>query len=57
LAKRHLGRTLVAHFLHPWEGDPTGDALLTVLRSAATDDQAAERMRAIFRDRLVLPHQ
>jgi AcrR family transcriptional regulator len=52
IPKRHLGRTLVAHFLRRWEGDPTDDALLMLLRSAATDDLAAERLRTIFRDQL-----
>jgi AcrR family transcriptional regulator len=52
IPKRQLGRALVAHFLHRWEGDPTDDALLMLLRSAATDDYAAERMRTIFRDQL-----
>jgi AcrR family transcriptional regulator len=50
--ERQLGQTLVAHFLRRWEGDATDDALLMLLRSAATDDFAAERMRAIFRDQL-----
>ena len=52
IPKRHLGHRLVAHFLHRWEGDPSDDALLMLLRSAATDDLAAERMRTIFRDQL-----
>jgi AcrR family transcriptional regulator len=52
IPQRRLGATLVAHFLQRWEGDPTDDALLILLRSAATDDVAAERMRAIFRDQL-----
>ena len=52
IPKRRLGETLVAHFLQRWEGDPTDDALLMLLRSAATDDFAAERMRAIFREQL-----
>jgi AcrR family transcriptional regulator len=52
IPRRRLGTTLVAHFLQRWEGDPTDDALLILLRSAATDDVAADRMRAIFRDQL-----
>jgi AcrR family transcriptional regulator len=52
IPRRHLGQTLVAHFLRRWEGDPTDDALLMLLRSAATDDLAAERMRTIFRNQL-----
>ncbi|WP_269856453.1 TetR/AcrR family transcriptional regulator [Streptomyces sp. RPT161] len=39
---------LVRHFLNRWEGDPTDDALLMVLRSAVTNDRAAERAREIF---------
>lgn len=52
IPRRRLGQTLVAHFLRRWEGDPTDDALLMLLRSAATDDLAAERLRTIFRDQL-----
>src|SRR5215470_14920383 len=52
MPKRRLGQNLVAHFLRRWEGDPADDALLMLLRSAATDDVAAERMRTIFRDQL-----
>jgi AcrR family transcriptional regulator len=52
IPRRHLGKTLVSHFLQRWEGDPADDALLMLLRSAATDDVAAERMRTIFRDQL-----
>ncbi|MCZ4123823.1 TetR/AcrR family transcriptional regulator [Streptomyces sp. H39-S7] len=43
-----LPRVLVRHFLDRWEGNPTGDALLVLLRSAVTNDQAAARMRDIF---------
>jgi AcrR family transcriptional regulator len=52
IPRRRLGEALVAHFLARWEGDPADDALLILLRSAATDDAAAERMRAIFRRQL-----
>ena len=51
--RRRLGETLVSHFLTRWEGDPGDDALLTLLRSAATDEKAADRMRGIFRHQLV----
>jgi AcrR family transcriptional regulator len=50
--RRRLGEALVAHFLHRWEVDPAGDALLMLLRSAATDERAAGRLRVIFRDQL-----
>ncbi len=39
---------LVRHFLNRWEGDPSDDALLMVLRSAVTNDRAAQRAREIF---------
>jgi AcrR family transcriptional regulator len=53
IPKRRLGATLVTHFLRRWEGDPADDGLLTLLRSAATDHAAAERLRTTFRDQLV----
>ncbi|MFD5634006.1 TetR family transcriptional regulator [Streptomyces sp. NPDC127077] len=39
---------LVRHFLRRWEHDEAGDALLLLLRSAVTNEHAAERMHAIF---------
>jgi AcrR family transcriptional regulator len=48
-----LGKVLVAHFLERWEGDPGDDALLMLLRSAATDEVARERMRHTFASQLV----
>ncbi|WP_238008616.1 TetR family transcriptional regulator [Dactylosporangium sp. AC04546] len=51
--KERLGAALVTHFLHRWEDDPTDDALLTLLRSAATDEAAAERLRGIFAAQIV----
>jgi AcrR family transcriptional regulator len=52
IPKGRLGEALVAHFLARWEGDPADDALLILLRSAATDDAAAERIRTIFGQQL-----
>ncbi|MFJ9340048.1 TetR/AcrR family transcriptional regulator [Streptomyces sp. NPDC101733] len=43
-----LPAALVGHFVERWEGDPADDALLVLLRSAVTNEQAAERMRAVF---------
>ncbi len=48
-----LGKVLVAHFLERWEGDPGDDALLMLLRSAATDEAARDRMRHAFASQLV----
>jgi AcrR family transcriptional regulator len=53
IPRRRLGEVLVAHFLARWEGAPADDALLILLRSAATDVAAAERMHTIFRYQLV----
>ncbi|MEN3308584.1 MAG: hypothetical protein V7603_4786 [Micromonosporaceae bacterium] len=53
IPQRRLGVTLVAHFLHRWEGAAADDGLLMLLRSAATDRAAAERLRTAFRGQLV----
>lgn len=50
-----LPRALVRHFLERWEGNPTDDALLVLLRSAVTNDQAAARMRDIFARQVAPP--
>lgn len=51
--RRRLGKVLVAHFLDRWEGDPGDDSLLMLLRSAATDEVARERMRHTFASQLI----
>jgi AcrR family transcriptional regulator len=51
--RRQLGKVLVTHFLERWEGDPVDDSLLMLLRSAATDEVARERMRHTFASQLV----
>lgn len=43
------GRVLAAHLLDRWEAD---NGLQILLRTATTDDDAAERMRAIFAGQL-----
>ncbi len=40
-----VGPALVAHFLDRWEGD---ESLMALLRTAVTNEAAAERMRAVF---------
>jgi AcrR family transcriptional regulator len=44
-----VGRVLATHLLARWESD---DGLQILLRTATTDDDAAERMRAIFAGQL-----
>ena len=45
IPRSRLGVTLVGHFLDRWEGDET---MLALLRAAVTNENAAEKMRAIF---------
>ena len=52
VARSKLGETLVAHFIDRWEGEP-GEVMLTLLRSAVSDDAAADRMRTIFATQLL----
>ncbi|MCV6977166.1 TetR/AcrR family transcriptional regulator [Mycobacterium bourgelatii] len=47
--RERLGHLLVEHFLDRWEGD---EALVILLRSSATNDEAAQRMREIFGSQL-----
>jgi AcrR family transcriptional regulator len=49
-AHDELGARLVAHFLDRWERD---EALVVLLRSSATNPDAAQRMQAIFGGQLV----
>lgn len=53
LPRQKLGAALVRHFLARWEGDMSDNALRVLLRTAASHDSAAERMREIFRSQLV----
>ncbi|MGE0239322.1 MAG: TetR family transcriptional regulator, partial [Parvibaculaceae bacterium] len=47
-----LGEALIAHFLNRWE-EPDADSLQLLLRSSASNEEAAERMRRTFRDQIV----
>jgi AcrR family transcriptional regulator len=44
-----VGEALVGHFLDRWEGD---EALMALLRTAVTNEAAAQRMQAIFATQL-----
>ncbi|MEE3919094.1 hypothetical protein V2I01_13880 [Micromonospora sp. BRA006-A] len=46
-----LGETLTRHFVRRWEADGT---LVALLRAAATEPGAAERMRGIFAGQLAV---
>ena len=43
-----MGETLVRHFLELWEGDGVGGGMPVLLRSAASNEAAAEQLRQIF---------
>jgi AcrR family transcriptional regulator len=49
LDRAEVGRSLVSHFLERWEGD---EALVILLRSSATNTDAALRMQQIFSTQL-----
>ena len=49
LPRSAVGQALVGHFLDRWEGD---EALMALLRSAVSNEPAADRMRAIFASQL-----
>jgi AcrR family transcriptional regulator len=48
-----LGPELVRHWVRRWELDPTGDVLLTLVRSAVTDEAVAERVRGVFQEQIM----
>jgi AcrR family transcriptional regulator len=48
------GRRLVEHFLTRWEGTAGDDVLVLLLRSAATNEAARDRMHSVFTDQLRL---
>lgn len=47
--RAQVGRSLVSHFLERWESD---EALVILLRSSATNADAAQRMQSIFTTQL-----
>ena len=50
----NIGEAMVLHFLEQWEGEEAGRGLPILLRSAASNEEAADQLREIFRDQ-VLP--
>jgi AcrR family transcriptional regulator len=47
IPRRQWGRRMVRHFFERWEPGPGDSALVLLLRSAATNEHAAERLRTI----------
>lgn len=50
--REKLGEALVTHFLNRWE-EPDADSLQLLLRSSASNEEAAERVRVMFREQIV----
>jgi len=48
IAKDEIGATLVGHFVDVWEGALSNGSLISLLRAAATSDDAAAAIRSIF---------
>jgi AcrR family transcriptional regulator len=48
LPPERRGETLVRHFLNIWESGRPSDVLTVLLRSAVTNEAAADRMRSVF---------
>lgn len=53
IAKSEIGATLVAHFIEVWEGARSNGSLISLLRAAATNDDAAATVRGIFGGQVV----
>jgi AcrR family transcriptional regulator len=53
IAKRDIGDTLIAHFLEVWEGSLSNGSLISLLRAAASNEDAAGAIRAIFGGQVV----
>jgi AcrR family transcriptional regulator len=49
IESHRIGETLVRHFLEQWEGAAGGGGMPVLLRSAASNEEAADRLREIFR--------
>jgi AcrR family transcriptional regulator len=48
-----LGQALARHFIARWEGDLADEAIGLLLRSAATNPVAAERVRDVFNEQIL----
>jgi AcrR family transcriptional regulator len=53
IAKRDIGRTLAGHFVEVWEGSLSNGSLISLLRAAASNEDAANAVRAIFGGQVV----
>ncbi len=46
--REQLGTTLARHWVELWEGDLSDELLIVLLRSAVTNESAADQLRAVF---------
>ncbi len=53
VARSRIGATLVAHFLDVWEGERSSGSLTSLLRAAASNEDAAATIRTIFGGQVV----
>jgi AcrR family transcriptional regulator len=53
VARARIGATLVAHFLDVWEGPRSTGSLASLLRAAASNEDAAATIRTIFGGQVV----
>lgn len=53
VSREVMGEELVRHFFRRWEGDLAGDLLRVLIRSAATNAEAAKRIRTIFAEQII----
>ncbi|ARN82227.1 TetR family transcriptional regulator [Methylocystis bryophila] len=48
-----IGTTLVRHFLRVWEGERGNSGLAILLRSAASNEHAAKKLRELFKSQVM----
>src|SRR5882757_8596738 len=53
VARPRIGTTLIAHFLEIWEGPRSNGSLTSLLRAAATNEDAAAAIRLVFGGQVV----
>ncbi|CAN5742483.1 TetR family transcriptional regulator [soil metagenome] len=53
VARARVGATLIAHFLEIWEGARSNGSLVSLLRAAASNEDAADAIRRIFGGQVV----
>ena len=53
VARARIGESLVGHFVEIWEGSRSNGSLISLLRAAASSDDAANAIRTIFGGQVV----